>query len=278
MPTFATPEPIAATVEVAGAQVRVTASDRTDTVVLVEPVDEANRSHVKVADKTKVDFADGQLSVKTTTPGDKSGSVSITIGLPAGSSLAAYLSHSSVQVDGLLGQCELHLASGQVRLDRIDALQASIASGEVAIGHIAGRASIDGGTFAMPIGEVSGAVGLSSSGGQAWIGHALAGLDLSSGSGDFDIDRADGSIAATTGSGAIRIGRMTHGQAKLMNGSGNIEVGIGEGTAASVDASSERGVVHDSVSSQSNSDPSDHQVMVHARTRHGDIIIARAAS
>ena len=49
MPTFATPEPIAATVEVAGAQVRVTASDRTDTVVLVEPINEASRSDVKLS-------------------------------------------------------------------------------------------------------------------------------------------------------------------------------------------------------------------------------------
>lgn len=278
MPTFATPGPIAATVEVAGAQVRVTASDRTDTVVLVKPINEASRSDVKVADKIKVDLADGQLSVKTTTPGNKSGSVTITIDLPAGSSLAAYLAHSSVQVDGPLGQCELHLASGQVQLDRIDALQASIASGEVAIGHIAGRASIDGGAFTMRIGEVKGQVGLSSSGGQTWIGHASADLDLSSGSGDFDIDRADGSITATTARGAIRIGRMTHGQAKLMNGSGNLEVGIGEGTAASIDADSERGAVHDFVSSPGNPDPSDHEVMVHARTRHGDIIIQRAAS
>jgi len=278
MPTFATPAPIAATVEVAGARVRVTASDRTDTVVLVEPVNEASRSDVKVADKTKVDFADGRLSVKTTTPGDKNGSVDITIGLPAGSGLAAYLAHSSVQVDGPVGQCELHLASGQVQLDRIDALQASIASGEVTIGHIAGRADIDGGAFAMRIGEVKGAVGLSSSGGQAWIGHASADIDLSSGNGAFDIDRADGSVTATTGSGAIRIGRMTHGQAKLMNGSGNIEVGIGQGTAASIDASSERGAVHDGVSSQGNPATTDVLVSVHARTRHGDIIIRRAAS
>ena len=278
MPTFATPGPIAAIVEVAGARVRVTASDRIDTVVRLEPVTEASRSDVKVASKTKVDFADGQLSVKTTTPGDKNGSVSITIDLPAGSSLAAYLAHSSVQVDGPVGRCELHLASGQVRLDRIGALQASIASGEVAIGHIAGRADIDGGAFAMRIGEVEGAVGLSSSGGQAWIGHACAGLELSSGSGGFDIDRADGSITATTASGAIRIGRMTHGQAKLMNGSGNIEVGIGEGTAASIDANSERGAVHDFVSPQGNAGPSDHKVMVHARTRHGDILIQRVAS
>jgi Putative adhesin len=278
MPAFATPGPIAAIVEVAGAQVRVAASDRTDTVVLVEPINEASRSDVKVASKTKVDFADGQLSVKTTTPGDKSGSVSITIDLPAGSSLAAYLAHSSVQVDGPIGQCELRLASGQVQLDRIDALQASIASGEVVIGHIDGRANIDGGAFVLRIGEVKGTVGLSSSGGRAWIGHASADLDLSSGSGDFDIDRAGGSITATTGSGAIRIGRMTNGQAKLMNGSGNIEVGISEGAVASIDVNSERGVVHDFASSQGNSEPSDPKVLVHARTRHGDIIIRRAAS
>ena len=278
MPTFTTPGPINATVGVAGARVRVTASDRTDTVVLVEPINEASRSDVKVANKTKVDFAGGQLSVKTTTPGDKSGSVAIAIDLPAESSLAAYLAHSSVQVDGPAGQCELHMASGQVRLDRIDELQANIASGEVTVGHIAGRANIDGGAFAMRIGEVEGAVGLSSSGGQAWIGHACAGLELSSGSGGFDIDRADGSITATTASGAIRIGRMTHGQAKLMNGSGNIEVGIGEGTTASVDANSERGSVRNSVASQESPATSDALVSVQARTRHGDIIIQRAAS
>src|SRR5262249_39704753 len=142
MPTFATPGPIAATVEGAGAGVRATARDRTDTVVLVEPINEASRSDVKVASKTKVGFADGELSVKTTTPGDKSGSVAITIGLPAGSSLAVYLAHSSVQVGGPVGRCDLHLASGQVQLDRIDALQASIASREVTIGPIARRANI----------------------------------------------------------------------------------------------------------------------------------------
>jgi DUF4097 and DUF4098 domain-containing protein YvlB len=277
MPTFATPGPVAATVEVAGAQVRVTASDRTDTVVLVEPINEASRKDVKVAERTKVDFAGGKLSVKTTVSGDKTGSVAITIELPAGSSLTTYLAHSAVHADGSFGDCELHMASGRVQLDRMNALQANIASGEVAIGRIAGRANIEGGAFAMRIGEVEGALRLSNSGGQAWIGHAAGDLDLSSASCDFAIDRADGSVAAMTASGAIRIGRMTHGQAKLMNGSGNIEVGISEGTAAYIDANSERASVRDSVSSQGNPDPSDTKVSVHARTRHGDIIIRRAA-
>ena len=278
MPTFDTPGPIAATVVVGGAQVRVTASDRTDTVVLVEPINEASRSDVKVANKTKVDFVGGQLSVKTTTSGDKSGSVAITIDLPTGSSLVAYLAHSSVHADGSLGECELHMASGLVQLHRINALLANIAGGDVAIGHIAGRANIEGKAVALRISEVEDSVQLSSSGGQIWIGHASADLDLSSGSAGFDIDRADGSVTATTASGAIRIGRMTNGRAKLMNGSGNIEVGISEDAAASIDVKSERGAVHNFVSSQTEAGASDAKVSVHARTRHGDITVQRAAN
>ncbi len=169
------------------------------------------------------------------------------------------------------------MASGRVQLDRINALQANIAAGEVTIGHIAERANIDGAAFALRISEVKDTVKLSSSGGQTWIGHASADLDLSSGSGGFDIDRADGSVTAKTGNGAIRIGRLTRGQAELLNGSGNIEVGISEGTAAKVDANSERGSVRNSVPSQENLGTSDNTVTVHARTRHGDIIIQRAA-
>ncbi len=279
MPTFTTPGPIAATVAVAGAHVRVTAHEhRTDTVVLVEPINKASRSDVRVADKTRVAFADGQLSVKTTASGDRNGSVAITIDLPAGSSLVTYLAHSEVHADGSLGECELHLASGRVHLDRIHALQANISAGAVAIGHIAGRADIDGRAVDLRIGEITDTGRLSSAGGQIWIGHASADLDLSSASAGFDIDRADGSVTAQTAKGPIRIGRLTRGQAKLMNGSGDIEVGISEGAVAYLDVNSERGSVRNSVTSLQNSDASGERVTVHARTRHGDIIIQRAAS
>ena len=53
MPTFVTPGPISAAVKVAGARVRVAASERADTVVLVEPIDGANPSDVKVAESLR---------------------------------------------------------------------------------------------------------------------------------------------------------------------------------------------------------------------------------
>ncbi|TDC30857.1 hypothetical protein E1211_23505 [Micromonospora sp. 15K316] len=278
MPTFATPVPVAATLEVAGARVRVTATDRTDTVVLVEPIDEASRKDVKVAERTEVDFAGGHLSVKTTAAGEKTGSVAITIELPAGSSLAGYLAHSDVHAAGWFGDCELRMASGRIELDRVDALRANIASGQVTIGRIVGRATVDGGAFTMRVGELDGVAELSNSGGHVWIGHALSDLSLSSASCDFDVDRADGSVTATTASGAIRIGRMTSGHAKLMNGSGNIEVGIGRHAAARIDVDSERASVRDSVTPEGEPAPSGEEVFVHARSRHGDIIVHRAGS
>jgi hypothetical protein len=142
-------------VQVAGALVRVNASDRTDTVVLVEPINAASRSDVKVADKTKVDFVGGQLSVKTTVAGGKNGSIAITIDLPVGSSLVAYLAQSTVQADGSLGEFELHLSSGRVQLERVDALHANISAGEVSIGHIAGRTEIEGRAYDVRIGDVT---------------------------------------------------------------------------------------------------------------------------
>jgi DUF4097 and DUF4098 domain-containing protein YvlB len=161
-------------------------------------------------------------------------------------------------------------------LDRISALQANIGAGELAIGHITGRAHIDGGVVVVRISEAEDIVELSNSGGQTWIGRASADIDLSSANGGFDIDRADGSVTVKTGDGAIRIGRLTHGQATLWNSSGNIEVGISEGTAARVDADSKRGSVCNSVPSPENLETFDNKVTVDARTRHGDIIIQPA--
>ena len=85
-------------------------------------------------------------------------------------------------------------------------------------------------------------------------------------------------MTAKTGGGVIRIGRLARGRAELSNRSGNIEVGIGEGAAARVDAESKRGSVRNSVASGEDLAPFDGEVTVHARTRHGDIIVQRAAS
>jgi hypothetical protein len=275
MSTFATPEPITATLTTAGARVRIVARDRSDTVVLVEPVNSASRSDVKVAEHTKVDFSAGELSVKTTKSGDKHGSVAITIELPAGSRLVLNTAWTDVHADGVLGDCELNVASGQVQLDHIAALRGNLAAGGVAIGHVAGTADIEGGAAGVRIGEVHGMVRYQGSTGKISIGHALSDIVFGSAGGSFDIDRAEGSVIAKAGNCPIRVGRLTRGQAELTNAAGGIEVGISEGTAASVDARSTKGTVRNSLPAQDNPD---NNVKVYARTRLDDIVIHRAAA
>jgi hypothetical protein len=278
MPTFATPEPITASVTTAGARVRVAASERSDTVVLVEPINSANSSDVKVAEHTEVDLTGGELSVRTTKSGDKNGSVAITIELPVGSRLVLNTAWTDVHAEGLLGDCELNIASGQVQLDHTAALRANLAAGSVAIGHIAGTADIDGGAAGVRIGEVTGVVRYQGSTGKVWIGHARSDLDLGGSSGSFDIDRADGSVTAKAANCPIRIGQLTRGQADLVNASGGIEIGISEGTAASVDATSTKGAVRNSLPAQDGLGEFTDKVTVHARTRLDDIVIHRATA
>ncbi len=278
MDTFTTPDPITATLTTAGAKVRVAASERADTVVRVEPLDSRNKTDVKVAEKTEVGFSDGELSIKTTKSGDKSGSVAITIELPAGSGLVLNTAWTDVHAYGPLGECVLGTSSGQVQIDRVTALRGNLAAGGVAVGHVAGDVAIEGGTAGVRIGEVEGTVRYSGSAAQVWIGRARSALTLDSAGGAFDIDRADDDVTVKTGTSPIRIGRLTRGLADLTNAAGGIEVGIGDGITASVDAESTKGTVRNALSARDAAGGSEAVVKVYARTRLDDIVIHRVAS
>jgi hypothetical protein len=64
MPTFETPEPISVTLALGVGDIRISASDRADTVVDVLPSDPAKKGDVLAAEQTRVDFANGRLVVK----------------------------------------------------------------------------------------------------------------------------------------------------------------------------------------------------------------------
>lgn len=237
MPTFATPSPITATFTTAGADVRLTASDRADTVVLVDGAE------------VKVEFADGRLTVEKSKPGK---AATITVRLPAGSDLVLNTAKTDVHAEGSFGDCTVDLASGQVRLDHIAALRGRLAGGDVEIGHLTGPATIDGGSATVR------------------LGHALSTVEYSGASGSLTIDNAEGDVVAKAADCPLRISSLA-GQAELTNAAGGIEVGIASGMAAEVDAESTKGTVHNSVPARPGA-----TVKVYARTRRGDIVIRQA--
>ncbi|MEU4805025.1 hypothetical protein [Actinosynnema sp. NPDC023587] len=64
MPTFATPNPVTASLTVAGTEIRVVAGERADTIVSVEPVDSTSKTDVQVAEGIKVDSAGGDITAR----------------------------------------------------------------------------------------------------------------------------------------------------------------------------------------------------------------------
>src|SRR5262249_59509790 len=63
MQTFETPDPIFVVFELGVGDVRITASDRTDTVVDVRPTNPARKADVTAAQQTTVDYGNGRLRV-----------------------------------------------------------------------------------------------------------------------------------------------------------------------------------------------------------------------
>ena len=93
MPTFDTPEPISVTVELGVGDLRIVASDRTDTMVEVRPSDAAKKADVTAAEQTRVEYAGGWLLIKAPKNWRQYSfrgggeSIDVQIELPAGSHL-----------------------------------------------------------------------------------------------------------------------------------------------------------------------------------------------
>src|SRR2546425_479889 len=91
MTTFDTPEPISITVELGVGAVWISATDRTDTVVDVQPSDPGAKSDVTAAEQTRMEFSNGRLLVRGPAGWRKWGprrgreSIEVRIDLPVGS-------------------------------------------------------------------------------------------------------------------------------------------------------------------------------------------------
>ncbi|HUQ60693.1 DUF4097 family beta strand repeat-containing protein [Lentzea sp.] len=145
MQTFTTPAPIAAVLDVPAGRVRFIAADRADTAVEVLPLDASKSRDVKAAEKTSVEFADGVLRISAAA-GSKvlgpSGSVEITVQLPAGSAVEAKVASAELRGVGRLGDIAFEAAQSDIKIDEAAHVRVTTQAGDVAVGSLTGSAEI----------------------------------------------------------------------------------------------------------------------------------------
>jgi DUF4097 and DUF4098 domain-containing protein YvlB len=280
MPTFNTPEPITATVDVVLGEVRLRASARGDTVVDVQPTDASNDEDRKVAELTRVEYADGQLTVKTPKlrswlPRRTGGSISVTIELPAESNLHGTAGMTDFDCDGPLGECRIKTGLGHIRLDRVHALTIKSATGDIDVDHVAGHADITVSSGDVRVRELEATAVIKNSNGDTWVGVAGDDLRVNAANGDIAVDLAHATVAAKSANGDVRLGEVVRGSVVLETHLGDLEVGIREGTAAWLDLRATAGKVRNALDAADAPESSTETVEVRARTTVGDVVIRR---
>jgi DUF4097 and DUF4098 domain-containing protein YvlB len=281
MRTFDTPEPISVKLSfgLVAANVRVTATDRADTTVDVQPVDPRNKRDVKVAEQTRIDFTDGRLTLtapKLSSIIGRSGSVDVTIGLPTGSRLDGETGMGDLRSEGRLGDCRFKNAFGDIRLDHVGAAELKSHCGAVIVQRADGGAELTTASGTVHVGRIDGVATVKNSNGDSWIGEVTGNLRVNAANGSITVERAHGDVTAKTANGSIRIGEVARGAATLETAAGTLEVGVRAGTAAWLDLDTTAGSVRNELASAAGPESTEETVEVRARTYVGDIILRRA--
>lgn len=278
MPTFDTPEAISVTARVEAGSIQFTAADRLDTVVEVRPRDPEKDPDVRAAGQTEVACAGGALTVRTPKSGlfGRTGTVDVTVELPAGSHVDVTGAWTQVFGEGRLGEVRVKTSSGDIRLDVTGPLTVTASHGSVTVDRVEGAAEITTSSGSVRAGVVDGPAVLKNSHGTTTVGAAGGELRVSGAHGDIDIARAGESVTATTAHGTVRLGEVVRGTVQLETSSGAIEVGVREGTAVWLDAHSGSGQVRNGLTASGVPEQSEDIVKIRARTRHGNIDVRRA--
>ncbi|MFH8925571.1 DUF4097 family beta strand repeat-containing protein [Streptomyces pristinaespiralis] len=146
MQKFDTPAPVSAVIDIPAGRVQFIAADRTDTTVEVLPADTAKSRDVKAAEQATVAYADGVLRIAAPAARKQylgpSGSIEVTVQLPAGSRIEATAAAAEFRGVGRFGDVALDGAHGDIKLDEAASVRLTAHAGDVTIGRLGGPADI----------------------------------------------------------------------------------------------------------------------------------------
>ncbi|MFE1771640.1 DUF4097 family beta strand repeat-containing protein [Streptomyces sp. NPDC059008] len=146
MQKFDTPAPISAVLDIPAGRVQFLAADRADTTVEVLPANPSKSRDAKMAEQTTVAYADGVLRIAVPNPDNQlfgpSGSLEVTVQLPAGSHIEAKAASTELRGVGRLGDVAFEGAYRQIKIDEAASVRLTATDGDVEVGRLGGPAEI----------------------------------------------------------------------------------------------------------------------------------------
>lgn len=284
MPTFDTPGPISVAVELGVGDLRIVASERTDTIVEVRPSDAAKKSDVTAAEQARVEYDGGRLLIKAPkgwrqyTFRGGGDSIDVEVDLPVGSDVRGEAGIAAIRCTGRLGECRFKTGIGEIRLDQGGPAQLRTGVGDITVDRVADHAELITGSGTVQIGSIDGTAVIKNSNGDSWIGEVIGDLRVNAANGRISVDQAHAAVAVKTANGDVWVGEVAHRTVVAQTGFGTVEVAVREGVAAWLELHTHYGNVHNRLDDAERPEPGEHTVEVRARSAFGDITIRRAPS
>jgi hypothetical protein len=284
MPTFETPEPISVTIELGVGDIRIAASDRTDTVVEVRPSDPAKKADVTAAAQTRVEYASGRLLVRAPkgwrqwTPWGGHESIEVDVDVPVGSTLGGEVGVASLRCSGRIGECRFRAGVGDVRIDEAGSVELRTGAGDITLDRGVGTAEVKTGSGTVAIGGIEGTAVVRNGNGDTWIGEITGDARVNAANGSISIDRAHAGVAAKTANGHVHLGEVERGTVVAQSALGTVEVGVRDGVAAWLDLDTKFGSVQTDLEAAERPEPGEDAVEIHAHTSMGDVTIRRSTA
>ncbi|MEU9183620.1 DUF4097 family beta strand repeat-containing protein [Streptomyces sp. NPDC048484] len=208
MEKFDTPAAVQAVLDIPAGRIQLIAADRTDTTVEVRPANAARSRDVRAAEQTEVTYADGVLRIQAPEAKNRilgnSGSVEVTVQLPAGSHVEAKAAAAEFRGVGRLGDVTFDGGHSSVKLDEAASARLTGLDAHITVGRLNGPGEISTQRGNVNITEaVGGMLTLSTQQGDITVGAAQgvsAVLDAGTSHGRISnaLKNADGAAAGLT--------------------------------------------------------------------------------
>jgi DUF4097 and DUF4098 domain-containing protein YvlB len=170
-----------------------------------------------------------------------SGDHQIAIKAPHGVSVDASIASADIDGLGRFGTLKVNSASGDVSFQEVDAIEINTASGDVEIARVSGEGRVR------------------------------------SASGDVELRELEGNLRVQTASGDLHLRSISQGKVSLQSASGDVEIGIAQGSTVWMDVSSMSGDTSCELDPRDEPPADDRPLVeVKARTMSGDVTIKRA--
>ncbi|WP_141014597.1 DUF4097 family beta strand repeat-containing protein [Nocardioides sambongensis] len=267
---FDTPGPVRLYVELGEGLLEVTASERATSTVHIE----GRRAREVVVEQT-------QDGISVIAPRNRTGIFSgdqrltLRVEVPSGSGLTVRTGSADVVAAGAYGDVRVKNGSGDVRLDQVGGVAVlDTGSGAVQVASGEGELRIRSGSGDVAVGRAGAASSISTGSGDVRLGAALADVVVKTGSGGLAIEQAEADVAMTTGSGSLVIGAASRGRITAKGASGDLRIGVPDGTPVWTDISTVTGRVRSDLRSVGEPQPGQDHLELRAVTVSGDVTLA----